>query len=246
MPSRVLVVDAGPAMLNLLRLCLTLEGFDAVFCDEASAAERVAESFPLVIVDRHTALDGLPPTCRLVLQHERARRGLTLLLVSEGDRTAALDLLHDGVDAFIVKPVGMRELIARVRALMRRSIISTAPDAIHSAPSLDGRPLWAGGLEIDLARRHVQLRGTTIPLTEQEFQLLHFLATHSGRVFSRQALLDAVWGAGTHVTLRSVDALIKRLRHRLGREPHGRDYVQTVRGVGYRFVDVTHLSLTNH
>lgn len=245
MPSRVLVVDAGPAIRDLLRLCLTLEGFDAVFCDESHVAERIAESFPLVIVDRHTALDGLPASCRLVLQHDRTHRALTLLLVGREDRAAALDLLHDGLDAFIVKPVGMRELMARVRSLLRRAQTPATP-TIQPHLALDGGSRCAADLEIDLSRRQVRQRGTAIHLTEQEFQLLHFLATHAGRVFSRQALLDAVWGDGTHVTPRSVDALIKRLRHRLGREPQGHAYVQTVRGVGYRFADVTHLSLMNH
>ena len=157
-------------------------------------------------------------------------RPLTLALVARGDELSGIELVERGFDAFIATPCGSREFVARVRALLRRTRFGT------DMPGAD-RPRRVSALDIDPLLRRVRVDGSDLRLTEQEFQLLYFLAGSPGRVFGREALLDAVWGSGTFVTTRSVDALVKRLRHQL-RTAGGRDpVVETVRGVGYRLAE---------
>ena len=123
------------------------------------------------------------------------------------------------LDACLPVSAGLPALVAMVRALLRRR-----PDA--------------AGLEIDVATRRATLHGETLTLTEQEFQLLHLFANHPGRVFDRETLLTTLWGGRTFVGARTVDALVKRLRHRLHVTSDGRASIQTVRGVGYRFAEM--------
>jgi DNA-binding response OmpR family regulator len=159
-------------------------------------------------------------------------RPLTLALVARGDEVSGIELVERGMDAFIATPCGSREFVARVRALLRRA--HWPQDG--SVGAIGERPLRVSDLHIDPLRRRARVSGCDLRLTEQEFQLLYFLAGNPGRVFDRQALLDAVWGNDTFVTARSVDALVKRVRHQLraaGRE----SFVETVRGVGYRLAE---------
>jgi DNA-binding response OmpR family regulator len=153
--------------------------------------------------------------------------------VASGDELSGIELVERGFDAFIATPCGSREFVARVRALLRRTRLSGEGTAVPGADA----PRRVSALDIDPLRRRVRVDGSDLRLTEQEFQLLYFLAGSPGRVFGREALLDAVWGSGTFVTTRSVDALVKRLRHQL-RTAGGRDpVVETVRGVGYRLAE---------
>ena len=160
-------------------------------------------------------------------------RTLTLALVARGDELSGIELVERGLDAFIATPCGSREFVARVRALLRRARWPDEGIGLSGA----NRPLRVSALDIDPLRRRVRVHGSDLRLTEQEFQLLYFLAGSPGRVFGREALLDAVWGSDTFVTTRSVDALVKRLRHQL-RTAGGREsVVETVRGVGYRLAE---------
>jgi DNA-binding response OmpR family regulator len=219
------------------RLCLACESYDPEFCSAADAAHRIVDNpAPLVVVNQKAPLSGLPATIRHVRQTARGRQALTLLLVPATETAAAIELLNEGLDAFLVKPFGLREFVARVNALRRRHERLSAIAARAAGATADA-PLRICDLEIDLARRTVRQPHRRPQLTEQEFQLLYFLASHPGHVFTREALVTSVWGAATHVSWRSVDALIKRLRQRLGDAHRLSRYVQTVRGVGYRFVD---------
>ena len=157
----------------------------------------------------------------------------TRALVARGDELSGIELVERGLDAYIATPCGAREFVARVRALLRRS---RWPAEQADMPVAD-QPRRVSALDIDPLRRRVRMDGSDLRLTEQEFQLLYFLAGSPGRVFGREALLDAVWGSDTFVTTRSVDALVKRLRHQL-RTAGGREsVVETVRGVGYRLAE---------
>lgn len=138
-------------------------------------------------------------------------RPLTLVIVAQGDELRGVELVERGLDGFITASCGTREFVARVRAMLRRAR-PDPPALAAGTPGLSARPVRLSELDIDPARRRARACGRDLRLTEQEFQLLYFLAGNPGRVFDRQALLDAVWGSDTFVTVRSVDALVKRVR----------------------------------
>ncbi len=164
-------------------------------------------------------------------------RPLTLAIVAQGDEMRGVELVERGLDGFIAASCGAREFVARVRAMLRRAR-PESPVRSTDPPAISARPVRISELDIDPARRRARICGRELRLTEQEFQLLYFLAGNPGRVFDRQALLDAVWGSDTYVTVRSVDALVKRVRHQLRAVGRLDDYVETVRGVGYRMADL--------
>ncbi len=142
---------------------------------------------------------------------------------SEDDRVLGLEL---GADDYIVKPFAVRELLARVRAVLRRS----------EAPGEASSPvLTVEDLQIDSGSMQVRVRGELITTTTTEFRLLEYLARHPGRVFSRDQLLDAVWGDSRFVTPRSVDVYVRRLREKIEAEPETPRFLKTLRGAGYRF-----------
>ncbi len=142
---------------------------------------------------------------------------------SEDDRVLGLEL---GADDYIVKPFAVRELLARVRAVLRRS------ESPGEAASL---VLTVEDLQIDSGSMQVRVRGELITTTTTEFRLLEYLARHPGRVFSRDQLLDAVWGDSRFVTPRSVDVYVRRLREKIEAEPETPRFLKTLRGAGYRF-----------
>jgi DNA-binding response OmpR family regulator len=168
--------------------------------------------------------DGLEITRRI-----RKESDVPILMVTsrsgEGDKVLGLEV---GADDYLVKPFSTLELVARVRALLRRSSGGSRDEVVTR-----------GGLRIDPGRRIVEKGGTTVEITSLEFDLLYFLARHPGRVFSRQALMDQVWGEDRVVDDRSIDSIVSRLRKKLERDPGNPEYVQTVWGAGYRFNDAT-------
>ena len=161
-------------------------------------------------VRRSTVLSGVP----VIFLTARA---------SEDDRVLGLEL---GADDYIVKPFAMRELLARVRAVLRRT---EAPG--EAAATV----LTVEDLQIDSGSMQVRVRGDLITTTTTEFRLLEYLARHPGRVFSRDQLLDAVWGDSRFVTPRSVDVYVRRLREKIEAEPETPRFLKTLRGAGYRF-----------
>lgn len=240
MATRVLVVEDETHIRELICLHLGLEGYECLEAADGKEALRVAaaESLDLIVLDLMIpAIDGLT-VCRAV-RREGANRDVPILILTarreESDKVLGLE---SGADDYLVKPFGVRELVARCHALLRRA---RRPAADAGADATGGQPaktIAIHGLEIDPARRRVRTRGRDVELTNQEFSLLLLFAEHPGIVFSREALLGKIWKGETYVTDRSVDTLVKRLRHKVEEDPANPSLILTQWGVGYKFADI--------
>jgi DNA-binding response OmpR family regulator len=232
---RVLVVEDDDAIRELLRLHLVLAGFDVTEMADGNQALELARStrFDLIVLDvMLPGIDGIT-MCRVVRAEGRNASTPILMLTArdtESDKVVGLD---SGADDYVTKPFGVRELLARVGALLRRN----RPPSIHGdhAPS---RRVVSKDLALDADRREAQVRGEAVELTKQEFDLLYLLAERPGIVFSRAALLAKVWHGDTYVTERTVDTVVSRLRRKIERDPQDPELILTAWGVGYKFVDV--------
>jgi DNA-binding response OmpR family regulator len=174
-------------------------------------------------------LDGLT-LCR-ALRVEGANVATPILMVTaRGTESDTVLGLESGADDYLAKPFGVRELVARVGALLRRQ------ERLDRSTK-DVRQLTRGALTVDAEKRQARLRGEPIDLTKQEFDLLFLLSSNPGIVFSRQALLSRVWGGDTYVTERTVDTVMSRLRRKVEADPQDPELLLTAWGVGYKFVD---------
>jgi len=237
---RVLVVEDEPNIRELVCLHLGLEGYacEGVADGKDALARTEGERFHLLVLDvMLPGLDGVS-LCRAV------RRGRTngdvpiLMLTARSQESDKVIGLESGADDYLTKPFGVRELVARARALLRRPRQTALAPPLDGDEGASGPPVHIHGIDIDLARRRVRIEGRDVELTDQEFRLLHLLATHAGIVFSREALLGKIWRGDTYVTVRSVDTLVKRLRRRIEADPATPRFLLTVWGVGYKFADV--------
>ena len=239
MAARVLVVEDEPNIRELVCLHLVHEGYTCEGVADGQAALERAESerFDLMVLDLMLpGLDGLS-LCRAVRNGTLNSDVPILMLTARRDETDKVVGLESGADDYLTKPFGVREMVARAQALLRRPRKSAwlgGPDAEEGTAE---RIVRTHGLEIDVAKRLVTVDGREVELTDQEFRLLHLLATHAGIVFSREALLGKIWRGDTFVTVRSVDTLVKRLRRRIEADPAEPRYLLTVWGVGYKFAD---------
>jgi DNA-binding response OmpR family regulator len=233
-PARVLVVEDETNIRELVCLHLRHEGYtcDAVDDGRTALARAQAEPYDLLVLDLMLpGLDGLS-LCRAVRNGRFNADVPILMLTAKREEAEKVVGLESGADDYLTKPFGVRELVARVRALLRRPR-QGAPRRDDAADAV----LRIRGIEIDVPRRKVQVHGREVELTDQEFRLLHLFATHPGIVFSREALLSRIWRGDTFVTVRSVDTLVKRLRRRIEADPANPAFVHTVWGVGYKFVE---------
>jgi DNA-binding response OmpR family regulator len=227
--STILLVDDEDSVQKLLAYPLEREGFRVLQArdGEEALACFAAEHVDLVVLDLMLPkLDGLEVCKRL-----RAASEVPIIMLTarddELDKVLGLEL---GADDYITKPFSIREFRSRVRALLRRAAVTRPPGEPEESISADG-------LEIDLGRRLVTVRGRPVRLTYVEFELLGTLAAHPGRVYSRRMLLEALWGAADYREPRTIDVHIRHLREKLERDPAEPEYILTVRGVGYRFRD---------
>ena len=229
MQKHILIVEDEPAIRDMLAYALRKGDYAPLLAADArEAQERIAERVPdLILLDWM-----LPGTSGLELARRWRRDALTrdipiIMLTARGEENDRVGGLEAGVDDYVVKPFSARELLARIRAVLRRS-----------RDDDDDGSVQVGALRIDGAAHRVfaDLDGSSHPIQmgPTEYRLLHFFMTHAERVYSRTQLLDHVWGGSVYVEERTVDVHIRRLRKTL--EPHGLDaMVQTVRGTGYRF-----------
>lgn len=226
----VLVVDDEAAIREMLQLALELAGFRVLQAPDAAAAlALIVDNRPDVVL-----LDWMMPgTSGYELLRRLRRDELTapvpvILLTARAEEGNRVQGLEGGADDYVVKPFSPRELVARIRALLRRA----SPPAAET-------PIEVAGLRLDPLSRRVRANGRAVSMGPTEFRLLHFLMSHPERAWSRAQLLDHVWGASVYIDERTVDVHVRRLRKAL--EPANDEefdcgrLVQTVRGTGYRF-----------
>jgi DNA-binding response OmpR family regulator len=228
MGERILIIEDDPSILRGLQLNLSMEGYTvrSSMDGEQGLAMARSEEPDLVVVDvMLPSLGGL----EIVREIRKDDPDLPVLILSakgqEADKVAGLQL---GADDYLVKPFGLKELLARVDALLRRRRARGEGEARRSVRKV-------GELEVDLESRRAASRGKALELTSREFDLLAFFVSHPERVYSRDQLLEAVWGSRYFGTARTVDNFVARLRVHIGDDADRPRHLETVRGVGYRF-----------
>ena len=223
MKPMVLIVEDEAPLVTLLRYNLEKEGFSVCSAgDGEEALLQIAENKPdAVLLDWMLPLVSGLEVCRQIRRSPSSRALPIILLTARGEEADRVRGLDSGADDYIVKPFSPSELVARLRAVIRRAQPTTTDDTLHYAD-----------VAMDLAAHRVSRAGTPVHLGPTEFRLLHHFLLYPGRVFSREHLLDRVWGPHAEVEMRTVDVHIRRLRKALNIDGC-RDLVRTVRSVGY-------------
>ncbi|HEX2327354.1 MAG TPA: response regulator transcription factor [Candidatus Angelobacter sp.] len=223
--SNIIVLEDDPDIANLVRHHLHQEGFAVHVASAGDGVLPLARQNPPILFLLDVMVPGVNgfEVCRLVRQSSELAKTPIIFVTAkttEDDRVRGLDL---GADDYINKPFSTRELLARVRAVLRRFEQPIANSV--STPDF----------ELNSDSMTLTVRGEAVEATATEFRLLHFLATHPGRVYTRDQVLDAVWRDMSFVTPRSVDVYIRRLREKIERDPEDPRYLKTIRGAGYKF-----------
>ena len=224
MIPHILVVEDEDALSTLLQYNLEKEGYEVVVAaDGEEALTLVSEKLPdLVVLDWMLPKVSGIEVCRRLRQRSESRNVPIIMLTARGEESDRIRGLDTGADDYVVKPFAMSELSARIRAVLRRLRPGLAEDRVR-----------CGDLVIDRVAHRVKRSGKEIHLGPTEFRLLDYLMQHPGRVFSREQLLDAVWGSDVYVEARTVDVHIGRLRKALNRDEVEIDPIRTVRSAGY-------------
>lgn len=230
--SKILVIEDDNTLLEVLHYTLEKEGYTVAMAQDGEQALEIARQAKpdLIVLDiMLPKLNGLD-VCRIL------RKEMTvpiIMLTAKSDEVDKIVGLEIGADDYITKPFSMRELLARIRAMLRRlemmiEVTSSMDEVLLSSKRF-------GNLEIDVERRKVSVSGTHLDLSPKEFDLLTYLAANKGRVFSRDSLLEKVWGYDYAGDTRTVDVHIRWLRQKIEADPAHPQYILTVRGVGYKF-----------
>jgi DNA-binding response OmpR family regulator len=224
---RIFVVEDDTDIARLVRHHLEAAGYRvrSYSTTQTVLADALRERPVLLLLDiMLPGGDGLE-LCRQVRQSGQTLSGIPIVFLTartgESDRIRGLET---GADDYITKPFSPRELVARLKAVLRRCEAPLTPAVIR-----------AGEIEIDSEAMTLTVRGASLTATATEFRLLHYLARHAGRVFTRDQILDAVWRETTFVSPRSVDVYVRKLRTKIEADPEHPRYLRTVRGAGYRF-----------
>jgi two-component system, OmpR family, alkaline phosphatase synthesis response regulator PhoP len=240
--ARVLVVDDEPAQVEIVRSYLEAEQYEVLSASDGLAALEIARSRnpDLVVLDvMLPGLDGVE-VCRQLRQFSDA---YVIMLTARSEEIDKIIGLSVGADDYLTKPFSPRELVARVKAMLRRPRSSGPSSGLSGPSNSSGKslreldtppPIVAGDLRIDLAGHEVLCQGEPMNLTPREYDLLVALASHPGRLFTRDQLLQQVW-QGDYYDDHVVDSQVVNLRRKLGDDPSNPMYIETVRGAGYRF-----------
>ena len=223
MKNRILIVEDEAALVTLLRYNLEREGFEVFEARDGDEALVVVDENPpdLILLDWMLPFTSGIEVCRQLRRRPDTRRTPIIMLTARGEEADKVRGLDSGVDDYVTKPFSPAELLARIRALIRRA-----------RPTVNDEVLHCSDVRMDLAAHRVHRGERGVHLGPTEYRLLRYLMEHQGRVFSREQLLDAVWGRDVYVEARTVDVHIRRLRKALngGGEP---DLIRTVRAAGY-------------
>jgi two-component system phosphate regulon response regulator PhoB len=229
--QKVLIVEDEPDIRELLEHTLGREGFDVTSVGDGTTGLAAARrDIPdLVLLDLMLpGMDGLD-VCRQ-LRNDRSTAGISIIMVTaKGEESDVVLGLGIGADDYVAKPFKPNELVARVRAVLRRGL-EDAPGGEHQ------RAVASGPLHIDPVRHRISLDGTEVEFTATEFRILHYLATRPGRVFTRDQIIAASMGPNIIVSERNIDVHIRSIRKKLGEH---RELIETVRAIGYRFAEST-------
>lgn len=225
MSRRVLIVEDEAPIREMLSFVMEQNGYQAVEAkDFDSAVEQLKEPYPdMVLLDWMLPGGSGLQLAKKIKSDDFIRHIPIIMLTAKSEEDNKIRGLEVGADDYITKPFSPKELMARMRAVLRRV-----------APTVLDEPLEVDGVQLDPVSHRISFNGKSIDMGPTEFKLLHFFMTHPERVYSREQLLDHVWGTNVYVEDRTVDVHIRRLRKAL--TEYGREHlIQTVRGVGYRF-----------
>ena len=235
--TKVFVVEDDPAVRDVVEHALVREGMEAkAVADGEAALEhlRASEPYDLVILDvMLPGMDGIE-LCRELRAGEAGPALVdvpVIMLTARDDETSVVVGLEVGADDYVTKPFRPRELVSRVRAHLRRQRRNTRAGA-------EQRKLEFPGLEVDLLRRQVLSGGNLVDLTAREFEVLALLASHPGRVYSREQIMAHLWDGDFYGEPRAADVHVQHVRQKIEPDPKNPRYLQTVRGMGYRFADI--------
>ncbi len=243
MVRKILVVDDEAVLVETIAYNLEQAGYQVVTITDGSSVLEAArsEAPDLIILDiMLPGIDGLE-VCRQLRRESTTATTPIVMLTAKSDEIDKVVGLEVGADDYVTKPFGRRELLARVRALLRRADYPSSPTGDHpTAENVQelrppGRELVAGPLRIDLAGRRVNCRGNDMELQPKQFELLTYLVRNRGTVLTRDQLLHNVWGYDYSGDTRTVDVHVRWLREKLEEDPANPRLIQTVRGVGYVF-----------
>ena len=227
--TKVLIIEDEVAIVTMLRYNLEREGFKVFYTGDGDEAVGLVKAHHPDIIVLDWMLPGMSgiDICAELRRQEETKTVPIIMLSARGEENDRIRGLDAGADDYMVKPFSPSELIARIRAVMRRL-----------RPALSEKVLAFADLKMDMVSHHVTREGRPVHLSPTEFSLLRYLMEHPGRVFSREQLLDAVWGHDIYVELRTVDVHIRRLRKGLDNAPNLPELVRTVRSAGYALEQV--------
>jgi two-component system response regulator RegX3 len=225
--TKILVVEDEASFSDALSYVLSKEGFEVTLADTGDSAIAAFDKGGADLVLLDLMLPGLSGT--EVCKQLRSRSDVPIIMLTakdtEVDKVVGLEL---GADDYVTKPYSKAELIARIRAVLRRQgDVSNAPDGV----------ITAGPVRIDTERHQVNINNELISLPLKEFELLEFLVRNSGRVLTRSQLIDRVWGSDYFGDTKTLDVHVKRLRAKVEKDPANPVFIQTIRGLGYKFED---------